>query len=301
MDTGANHVIINDAKLINNFQQSTSNVKGIGGSPTLLKGTGNTTFSLTNNDNTSIQLPKMNVVYVPTSPYNLLPPQLLIKCLKEAKYKVDYFHHDDNAYHLKFKQPRSSKLHTISFPIGENGLFHLRTSPGYQKFRHQANANKSWCAFAGSVCETVDSTREDLTTPRPGHSLKPNVITPPASPTTHSPHLSPHGKTREQTSEGHDKTREQTPEGHDKTRESPVKKQPIDITFDPDTESTKILKQAKDTAYQRKQFRLMTIHEQLGHLSFAVLKLMARCGLIPKDLQNVDPLPCPGCAYGKAH
>ena len=28
---------------------------------------------------------------------------------------------------------------------------------------------------------------------------------------------------------------------------------------------------------------------------------MARAGLIPKELANVDPPTCPGCAYGKAH
>jgi hypothetical protein len=53
--------------------------------------------------------------------------------------------------------------------------------------------------------------------------------------------------------------------------------------------------------FKRKQSRLATIHERLGHLSYARLKLMARAGLIPKDLANVDSPTCPGCAYGKAH
>ena len=52
---------------------------------------------------------------------------------------------------------------------------------------------------------------------------------------------------------------------------------------------------------KRKQVRLATIHEKLGHLSFPRLKLLARSGIILKELAHVDPPKCPGCAYGKAH
>ena len=47
--------------------------------------------------------------------------------------------------------------------------------------------------------------------------------------------------------------------------------------------------------------RLLTIHEKLGHLSFSILRLLAKCGIIPRDLVDVHPPMCPGCAYGKAH
>jgi hypothetical protein len=52
---------------------------------------------------------------------------------------------------------------------------------------------------------------------------------------------------------------------------------------------------------RRKQQRLATYHEQLGHVSFSRLQLIAKTGLIPKDLANIKPPVCPGCAYGKAH
>ena len=52
---------------------------------------------------------------------------------------------------------------------------------------------------------------------------------------------------------------------------------------------------------RRKQLRLLTIHERIDHISFSVLKLMARCGLIPKDLHHVTPSVYPGCAYVKVH
>ena len=52
---------------------------------------------------------------------------------------------------------------------------------------------------------------------------------------------------------------------------------------------------------RRKQALLAAIHERLGHLLYPRLRLMARAGLIPKELAAVEPLKCPGCAYGKAH
>ena len=38
---------------------------------------------------------------------------------------------------------------------------------------------------------------------------------------------------------------------------------------------------------RHKQARLSNIYEQLGHLSFHRLKLLARLGIIPKELSNV--------------
>ena len=45
---------------------------------------------------------------------------------------------------------------------------------------------------------------------------------------------------------------------------------------------------------------LVESNETLNHLIFATLKLMAKCGFIPKDVSTVDPPFCPGYAYGKA-
>ena len=52
--------------------------------------------------------------------------------------------------------------------------------------------------------------------------------------------------------------------------------------------------------YQRKQPWLATIHKKLGHLSYTKIKLPCRAGLLPKELASIEPLTCPGCAYGKA-
>ena len=44
-----------------------------------------------------------NVAYVPSSPFNIIPPQTLIANLniKESLY-VDYENHDDNEYIIRF-------------------------------------------------------------------------------------------------------------------------------------------------------------------------------------------------------
>ena len=81
---------------------------------------------------------------------------------------------------------------------------------------------------------------------------------------------------------------------------SPLKNKPIQSDFKPSSSPTTIKADADIAAMQRKRFCLLTYHERFGYLSFSVLKLMAQVGLIPRDLANVDPPTCPGCAYGKA-
>jgi hypothetical protein len=79
-----------------------------------------------------------------------------------------------------------------------------------------------------------------------------------------------------------------------------VKDTPIETTFDIQNKPSE-LDDPIVAMVKRKQSRLATIHERLGHLSYTRLKLMARARLVPRDLANVDPLTCPDCAYGKAH
>ena len=67
--------------------------------------------------------------------------------------------------------------------------------------------------------------------------------------------------------------------------------QPRQVTFaDP-----QIAKEAKHLdpnidLIRQKQHRLFVFHEKYGHLPFPRLQLMARAGLIPKELANVDHL-----------
>jgi hypothetical protein len=82
LDTGANRVILNDAKLFHKFQARNGSVKGIGGDPVTLSGVGSIRLPL-KSDNGSVDYVDVDdAVYVPTSPYNLVPPQVLIHKLK---------------------------------------------------------------------------------------------------------------------------------------------------------------------------------------------------------------------------
>ena len=80
----------------------------------------------------------------------------------------------------------------------------------------------------------------------------------------------------------------------------PIKTTPLTSDFNTPTSTSTVNEDASIAATNRKKARLFTIHEKLGHLSFATLQLMARSGLISKDLATIDPPTCPGCAYGKA-
>jgi hypothetical protein len=81
VDSGANAVIVNDVTLLTDFHSSTGGVKGIGGLSIALKASGRCAVPL-HFDDGSTHTVTMPAVYVPTSPYNIVPPQLLVKELK---------------------------------------------------------------------------------------------------------------------------------------------------------------------------------------------------------------------------
>ena len=82
----------------------------------------------------------------------------------------------------------------------------------------------------------------------------------------------------------------------------PIKFTPVLENFDTTFRPNSFIEDDANIIETRKnQFKLLTIHECLGHISFAVLKLMARWGLIPKELAHITPPCCPGYAYVKAH
>ena len=145
------------------------------------------------------------------------------------------------------------------------------------------------------------------------HPISPTalpILIPPDSPT---PAQSP-GKTREVLI---NKTREQlkakttkldqimedmdgSTQSNTKSRDNPIT-HAIPFQNSDFTPTSKLHHDADIIAMQRKKTKLLMYHEKLGHLSFAVLRLLARAGIIPRELANVDPPTCPGCAYGKAH
>ena len=90
---------------------------------------------------------------------------------------------------------------------------------------------------------------------------------------------------------------------HNDTDFDPIKSEPVPTEFkiSASPPSHTSVNNGNMEYISLKQFRLLSIHEKLGHVSFSTLKLLAKCGIIPKELANIDPPVCPGCAYGKAH
>lgn len=87
-------IIVNNVRLLDNFTPCHVNVKGIGGKPAISQVTGIHMFKI-HSDDGMVDAIKMEAMYIPSSPYNILPPQLLIASLKESNFQVDWFKHND--------------------------------------------------------------------------------------------------------------------------------------------------------------------------------------------------------------
>ena len=79
IDTGDNFIIVNDAKLIIDLIPTTDKIKGIGSNCVRIVGTGKLRLPLKSDDGEINIVSKLDAVYVPSSSYNLIPSQILIK------------------------------------------------------------------------------------------------------------------------------------------------------------------------------------------------------------------------------
>ena len=285
LDSGANRFIVNDATLFQTFAQQSGRVKGIGGKTVPLLGVGKIRLPLKSDDGTIDTIIIEDAVYIPTSPYNLVPPQILLKRMKENGYHCDYTKHDDKDYIFQYRPPSANASdRRLTIPIGPNNLFSIRSSEGYTAFFRQAtHYAPEWDAFAGSSHVIPMDDDDEQTSQRTG---KPREFD----------HRHTTGKTREAA----DQQPQSTIIPFQQSDFDPIKDQPIDSTFDLQG-SEEYRSDPAVEINKRKQQRLATIHEKLGHLSFSRLKLMAKAGLIPRELASIEPPTCPGCAYGKAH
>ena len=140
VDTGANRVILNDVKLFTKFHPITGSVNGIGGSPVTIRGVGEVRLPLRADDGTVDCITIPDAAYVPTSPYHLLPPQLLVKYLKRSKFLVDDFKQNDDCYLFVYSDSSTSKSRTLTVPLSPNELFMFWANPGYSSFFARASA-----------------------------------------------------------------------------------------------------------------------------------------------------------------
>jgi hypothetical protein len=266
-DTGANRIILNNPQLVKNFKIAEGGVKGINGAPASIAGVGDYDFPLRSDDGIKHNI-NVPVVCVPSSPFSLFPPQLLHKALQDKGFDVKHFKHDDKEYVFEYRPPNETTWRKMTIPVDHRGMFTHWSNPGYHRFLALASKyDPSWSSYPGHTLVSDDD--DDQTDASP-----PSLITEST------------GQTRETPSPS--------------SIEGSIPSLPIDVDFpnlpgdlpaeDPSVQSTR-----------NKQRRLSVFHERYGHLSFPKLHLMARAGLIPKDLAGVEPPTCPGCAYGKAH
>ena len=273
LDTGANHIIVNEKCLLTNFRVSKERVKGLQGKPITAGGQGRICLNLESVDG-HVEAINHLAIYCPTSPYNLAPPQLLVWALKKRGYHARAYH-DNEEYVLQYSHPNSG-VHKMKTPISPNDLFLAQMNHGYKSFfREASKCGPTWSCFAGVAYANTSAIIEDDTmqtptlTDAPVHDNRPeNAVTIEYDERVDFAPL-PNVPNRFEVSEG---AHSQIPEG--------------------DPQLFRI---------RQKQLRLATFHEKRGHVSFNVLNRLAQAGLIPKDLANVPPPKCPGCQYGKAH
>jgi hypothetical protein len=316
LDTGANRLILNNAKLFIQFKANNGRVKGIGGDPVQILGTGSVWIPLKSNDGKVDYVYFDNAVYMPTPPYNLLPPQIPHGKMKAREYDIDNSCHNGLRYLFTYKKlTKATKPRSLAVPVGPNLMCTMRSNEGYLLFfQRTEHFDPDLTAFSGASHVIP----EDESTVSPSVLIAPKMREPDKS-DSNLPDLIQQ-KMREPDdlfdapndgppsliwTPSHDKQREcerSDPDivPFDETDFEPLKDKPVDSEFTLDGAH----EQHDDAAtiiYKGKQQRLMTIHEQLGHISFARLHNLAKVHLMLHELASVDFPACPGCAYGKAH
>lgn len=133
IDTWTNRVIVDDSTLLKGINIGTSQGKGISGTKVKISRTGNLSIPLKYDDGHFDLLPNMDAVLVPSSPYNLLPPRLLITHMRSSGYIIHHFKHNDANHAFRYKKVSisSSTACTITVPINANGLFQFWTYDVY--------------------------------------------------------------------------------------------------------------------------------------------------------------------------
>ena len=160
LDTGANRFIVNNIKLLNQFNYAQASVKGINGTSVAIQGNGEHTIVLQSDDGHRDTI-NVKAVYVPSSPYNIISPQLLIHALKSQGYEVKPASHDDAHYSLSYSK-NGSPLRKLTVKSNQNDLFLLRTAEGYKRFSKYACCyGEEWCAFASHVIPDEEDSVED--------------------------------------------------------------------------------------------------------------------------------------------
>jgi hypothetical protein len=105
-----------------------------------------------------------DAVYIPTSQFNLVSPQLLIRHLNKSQYDCDLATHNDKEYVFQYRKTGTdaSTKRQLTVPIGSNDLFTVRSNEGYTAFFRKATYYApEWCVFVGDSHVIPDDEDDD--------------------------------------------------------------------------------------------------------------------------------------------
>ena len=328
LDTGANRVIVNDKNLLTNFIPTNDKVKGIGEKPTTVVGTGTFNISLQSDNGIHDKFSEKKALYVPTLPYNIIPPQILLQIMREKSCISHMSQVGEREFLLHYRRKTGVKLITLTVLISLNGLFLFRTSQGYfQLFQStQKSSPDHWRSFAGNAHvifnDDYNNGTPPLDPPRHGpasgnprepptsgyprewpspQNLREHVLmTPAPSAAIPVPNVVPFGDVELEIIPTDSQTELQDVLSTCDDDSSTKLHEPIETDFII-TPATVALHDPKIAIEKRKQMRLLTIHESLEHTSFHIIRLLCLAGILPRELASVAYPLCPGCSYGKSN
>ena len=272
-DLGANAVIVNSREFLETYFPAEQTVRGVDGDKTQARGYGLITFTFEAEDGTRVRVPFPKAVYVPSSPHNLMPPQIWCAAMEELGYINPSFNGTGTNFRMSWTDHMGS-THALKTTAASNRMFYLPATTSHRQFAKFAmHCDIDWSLFAGATLIEDDDSNDPPPTaaavaPTPSDSTKrPNEI-----------------------------------EGYEEDFEPPTKR-PRTARFsssEGDKPQARLFTPADVKEKQHKD-ELMRYHETMGHVSFDKLQNMARANLIPRPLAYVKPPVCPGCAYGKQH
>ncbi|CAJ1948806.1 unnamed protein product [Cylindrotheca closterium] len=144
--------------MLTNFRLFKGGIKGINGSPTSITGIGKLSLPI---PGTTDRI-EVDAVVAPTSPSNIMPPQLVYKAMKCAGWEPEWPRHNDTEYKIAFTAPSQKEQHEINVKIDDRDLFVFQSEPGYKNFCMSTSTDEcnpatkcgcdhNWHAYSGTT------------------------------------------------------------------------------------------------------------------------------------------------------
>jgi hypothetical protein len=265
-------------------KESTVRVKGFNGTTSATK-VGTVIWHVLDDSGHRRKLTIRNTYYVPECPVWLLSPQHYSQQTKDLRgtYATNY---GDQALFVW-----NRGLFRVTMPLSPGiNVGMMRSAPGHKVFANFVAESQSPTHFCCPVVsddeadkmESDDDDADTLSSCTVNLEGEDEEVVNPDSTRTSS-------------------TGDDTP-ASTSTSDTTTPERPSVIPFDLDHEDppSNLASQDDTTSSLDDQSELLRWHYRLGHLPFAILRLMAARGEIPKRLAAYQVPPCQSCLYGKA-